>query len=96
MTLSEANFPPLRVASAALRMPFAGNRALDLAPKVRGFDAGATRSARRALLPDVGLDFDRKPRGATVIGAYASGAPADRRRFGILDAKPTPVRAPAR
>ncbi|MBK6337381.1 MAG: right-handed parallel beta-helix repeat-containing protein [Betaproteobacteria bacterium] len=97
VNLSEANFfRSYEGASAALRMPFAGNRALDLAPKGREFDVGSTRSGRRALLPDAGLDFDRKPRGATVIGAYASGAPADRRRFGILDAKPTPVRAPAR
>jgi hypothetical protein len=94
MALSEGNFVrPYDDASGTLRMPFAGNRALDLAPKGREFDAGTTRSGRRALLPDVEFDFDRKPRRATVIGAYASGAPADSRRFAILDARPTPVRA---
>lgn len=82
MALSEGNFVrPYEEAAGTLRMPFASNRALDLAPKGRRFDTGATRSTRRAALPDVGLDIDRKQRGATVVGAYASGAPADRRRF---------------
>ena len=72
-------------------MALAGDRALDLAPTGRGFDAECDRRLAAPLLPDVGLDFDRKPRGATVVGAYASGAPADRRRFALPDAESGPA-----
>jgi hypothetical protein len=83
-------------AASALQRPFGSARAPDLAPAARGFDGERELSDARALLPDVRLDFDRKPRGSTTTGAYAAGAPAEDRRFAILDAKPSFPHAPAR
>ena len=83
-------------AASALQRPFGSARAPDLAPAARGFDGERESSNARALLPDVRLDFDRKPRGSTTTGAYAAGAPAEDRRFAILDAKPSSPHAPAR
>jgi hypothetical protein len=45
---------------------------------------------RLAVLLDVGRDFDPKPRGATVVGTYASDALADRRRFALPVAESGP------
>ncbi|MCC6198358.1 MAG: right-handed parallel beta-helix repeat-containing protein [Burkholderiales bacterium] len=66
-------------AATYLRAFSADSPVLDLAP--RGGRLADATQYRPEALPDLGLDFDRRPRGAGTFGAYAGTAPARPDRF---------------
>ena len=95
-TLAQTNFArPLEQAVSYLRRPFDYRGAPDLAPIGGTFDARFA-PPRRAVLPDAGVDFDRKPRGWTMVGAYSGGAPADPKRFEVRSTPSAPAAASTR
>lgn len=74
---------PFDEAASYLRRPSNVGGVPDLSPVGVLLDMHAQSPMRRNGLPDVNVDFDRKPRHSPVFGAYAANAPADAGRYSV-------------